>query len=432
MKRKRKGLIATACLAGVAFLAACTDETGVGPASVHTNHPSPASRTFVWDDEVTGSTGPGALYGLYKPPNWNGSVVYIGHGFIDAALPVDLPTGDNIPAVRDQLGALGYAVAYTSFSENGYAFADGVRRLHQLRGLAASNFGPAARHYLLGYSLGAQVSQALAETHPDEYDGALLTCGVVGGTTFQFSYLGDVRNLFDFFYPNVLPGGVDWMPPGVNPYTDIVPPALAAIQANPTGAGIIMQLVQTPIPGSNLNEKIQSLLTALVWHARGVDDLLNRVHGNLPYDNVKTIYSSANPALADVLAGINATIDRYDATDDAVAWALKNYEPSGAINFPVLTLHTTMDQSVPFEHEARYFTNVNAAGSGLAGSTVDQPVRPLQLHGGRGCGDVLGPRELGRERGEADPVVRLAVAHEARLRGQHSGGGAFHMIRLVG
>ena len=363
MQRKWKGLITK--LAGVVLLAACADATGPGPVRAHDNPPvAPLPSTdFAWDAEVTGSTGPGALYGLYKPPNWNGKVVYIGHGFIDAALPVALPTGDNIPLVRDQLGALGYAVAYTSFSENGYAFADGVRRVRQLRGLVASNFGPASKHYLMGFSLGAQVSQALAEKNPDEYNGALLMCGVVGGTTFQFSYVGDIRNLFDFFYPNVLPGGVDWMPPGVNPYTDIIPPALAAITANPTGAGIIMQLQQTPLPGSNLNEKIQSLLTALVWHARGVDDLLNRIHGNLPYDNVQTIYSSANPALAGVLAGVNATIARYDATDDAVAWALKNFEPSGVISFPVLTLHTTMDQSVPFGHETRYAGIVNSAGS---------------------------------------------------------------------
>lgn len=363
MQRNWKGLIATACLAGVALLGACADATGVGPVKVRDNHPLAAPRALVWDEEITGSTGPGALYALYKPPSWNGKVVYIGHGFIDAALPLALPTGDNIPLVRDELGALGYAVAYTSFSENGYAFADGVRRMRQLRGHVASKFGPATKHYLLGFSLGAQISQALAENNPDEYNGALLMCGVVGGTTYHFSYLGDVRNLFDFFYPNVLPGGVDWMPAGVNPNTDIIPAAIAAITANPTGAGIIMQLNQTPIPGSNLNEKILALVTALVWHARGVDDLLNRIHGNLPYDNMQTIYASANPALAGVLAGVNATIDRYDATDDAVAWALKNYEPSGIISFPVVTLHTTMDQSVPFGHEARYAGIVNTAGT---------------------------------------------------------------------
>ena len=362
MQAKWKGLITMT--AGVTLLAACADATGpVGARDIHPPVAPLPSGDFVWDAEITGSTGPGALYGLYKPPDWNRKVVYIGHGFIDAAQPVALPVGDSIPFVRDQLGALGYAVAYTSFSENGYAFADGVRRLRQLRGLVASNFGPATKHYLLGYSLGAQVAQALAENNPDEYNGALLACGVVGGTTFHFSYLGDIRNLFDFFYPNVLPGGVDWMPPGINPYTVIPPLVIAAVSANPTGLGVIMQLRQTPLPGSNMNEIVKSLITALVWHARGVDDLLNRVHGNLPYDNVQTIYSSANPALAGVLAGVNATIARYDATDDAVAWALRNYEPSGAIRFPVVTLHTTMDESVPFGHEARYAGIVNTAGS---------------------------------------------------------------------
>ena len=349
-------------LAGVAVLAACTDATGVGPRDNHPMATPSANGAFVWDEVIEGSTGPGALYGLYKPPNWNGDVVYYGHGFIDAALPIVRPTGDSLNYVRDALGALGYAVAYTSFSENGYAFADGVRRMHQLRGLVASAFGRPERSYLMGHSLGAQVAQALAEDET-QYDGALLMCGVVGGTTYHFSYLGDVRNLFDFFYPGVLPGGVDWMPPNVNPNTDIIPQAVGAITGNPTGAGIIMQLDQTPIPGSNLNEKVFALVYALAWHSRGVNDLLNRVHGHLPYDNAQTTYSSLNPALAGVLAVLNASIDRYSATDDAVAWTENNFEPSGALSIPVLTLHTTMDQSVPFGHEARYAGIVNAAGS---------------------------------------------------------------------
>ena len=100
------------------------------------------SSSSVWARQITGETGPGAQYAFFVPANWNGTVVYYAHGIVDAALPVALPTGDGFPDVRDALGALGYAVAYSSFSENGWAVKDGAESTHKLRGL----FGLRLRH----------------------------------------------------------------------------------------------------------------------------------------------------------------------------------------------------------------------------------------------------------------------------------------------
>ncbi|HEU4747874.1 MAG TPA: hypothetical protein VFS56_05190, partial [Gemmatimonadaceae bacterium] len=90
-----------------------------------------------WAKIVEGETGPGSLYALYIPANWNGDAVYYAHGVRppEPWAPISLDNQDNFFAVRDALGALGYAFAYSSFSENGLAVKDGAQRTHQLRGL---------------------------------------------------------------------------------------------------------------------------------------------------------------------------------------------------------------------------------------------------------------------------------------------------------
>ena len=131
---------------------------------------------------VEGQTGPGALYALDLPEAWNGDLVVYAHGIVDPVLPVALPSSqDNFIAIRDTLLARGYAVASSSFSENGFALKDAVQRTHQLAGLFTSRFSHPRRVLLAGHSLGSMAALQLAETYPTLYDGALVMCGFVGG-----------------------------------------------------------------------------------------------------------------------------------------------------------------------------------------------------------------------------------------------------------
>src|SRR4051794_21344211 len=105
---------------------------------------------------IEGVTAGGAQYGLAMPDAWNGDLVIYGHGIVDPGLPVQLPsTQDHFSVLRDALLGRGFAVAYTSYSENGYALKDAVQRLHQLSGLFANRFGPPGKTFLVGHSLGA-------------------------------------------------------------------------------------------------------------------------------------------------------------------------------------------------------------------------------------------------------------------------------------
>ncbi|MEO7966442.1 MAG: hypothetical protein ABIT38_21295, partial [Gemmatimonadaceae bacterium] len=287
--------------------------------------------------------------------------------FRDVTQAVDLRDQDQLYAVRDALGAEGYAVAYSSYSENGFAIKDGVQRTHQLRGLLANELsGSPKRNYLVGHSLGSGVSLSLAEQFRGQYDGALLMCGIVGGSLAQTEYLGHVRALFDVFYPGVLPGDAINVPPGT---TLTLPQLIAAVSANPLGLFAIGSTAQTPLPfvpnGSPTNPAsvafqtlLGSLYGGLVFQLRGAENIKELTHGFSPFDNKTTIYSTGTPLLPPnplngMLAAANASVTRYIMPPPAVAYLSQHFMPTGALKIPVLTVHNTWDPVVPASiHEA--------------------------------------------------------------------------------
>lgn len=344
----------------MAVVAACSDRNPVYPGGATAVHrPTPdALGAVTWAEQVTGETGPGSTYSLNVPTNWNGKLVVYVHGFVDVALPVTLP---SIGGLRDAIGAAGYAIAYSSFSENGYNFRDGLQRTHQLRGLFVSKIGLPTQTLVMGHSLGGIITLALAERFPGQYDGALPMCGVVGGTRREIQYIGDVRALFDYFYPGVLPGNAVSLPIITDLNQQIIIPARNAILANPTGAFVMAGVAQTPIPGITPTETIRSVLTALGFHARGLADLTDRAQGRAPFGNEGVTYASA--VYGAFMPALNAGVDRFTLAPNASQWLVQNYEPSGALSIPVLTLHTTRDPVVPAFHETILGTRAATAGS---------------------------------------------------------------------
>jgi hypothetical protein len=373
-------------LAGISLAAiSCTDQSplsplidpGVGTASVTT------AGTGPWARVVEGETGPGSLYALYIPTNWNGDAIYYAHGIRPPLDPITLGDQDNFFAVRDALGALGYAFAYSSFSENGLAIKDGAQRTYQLRAfLNAELPGKPQRSYLAGYSLGALVALDVAERFSGQYDGVLAMCGMVGGTPRELQYVGDVRALFDYYYPGVLPGNVISVP---TPLTipEVQSRVIAAISANPLGLYAIASTAQTPLafaPVGNVGDPaspafqslVGSLITALYYQLLGTPDVLGRTHGHSPYDNRSITYTMGTlvaPApvpsalIASLIANSNVGVARYDITPDAQNYLDKYYVPTGGLKIPVVSVHNVWDPLVPFFHEAAFGQTVAAAGA---------------------------------------------------------------------
>lgn len=399
MRRTTLPLIVGAILTA----ASCTDQSPTAPSvtGLNASRVTTTPGTGPWARVVEGETGPGSLYALYIPANWNGDAVYYAHGIRppEPYAPISLDDQDNFFAVRDALGALGYAFAYSSFSENGLAVKDGAQRTHQLRGLLASQLPTAPRRsYLTGYSLGALSALELGERFPAEYNGVLTMCGMVGGTPLELQYVGDVRALFDYYYPNVLPGDVIGVPsPPLTP-AEVQARVIAAITptaANPgatLGLFAIASTAQTPLayaPVGSLGDPsspafqslVGSLVTALYYQLLGTPDVLGRTHGHSPYANRSATYAfgtlaSPSSALEQVIramiAGSNAGVKRYDTTPDAANYLDHNYVPDGNLQIPVVSVHNMFDPLVPAFHEQALASA--ALDAGRAGNLVQRAV----------------------------------------------------------
>jgi len=87
---------------------------------------------------------------------------------------------------------------------------------HQLLGQFANRYGAPTRTFVLGISMGGAIGLKLTETYPDQIDGSLLVSGVVGGSRAEVNYIGDVRVLWDYFYPGTIPGSLFDVPQGAD------------------------------------------------------------------------------------------------------------------------------------------------------------------------------------------------------------------------
>jgi pimeloyl-ACP methyl ester carboxylesterase len=362
--------------------AGCGDETPVSPSS------SAGPLTTVVETTggvrtLEGETGPGAKYALAVPEDWNGRLVLYSHGYRDPETPVDLRDQDNLAVLRERLIEEGYAIGYSSYSENGFAVKDGMQRTQQLRGIFASEVGQPSQILLMGHSLGGLIALGLAERFPQHYAGALVMCGIGGGSAMEVNYIASIRVLFDFFYPGVLPGNLLSLPAGTVPQRDIEAPAVAAMTATlATGSpqsmqgafaiAALMEGMGTPIPfiqtlgtPTTIETLVGSIVYALSFHARGFQDLIDRTHGQSPFDNRLTVYSGALPP--SVLAAVNAPtaeggVQRFSTTPAAQNHLRKYYQPSGNLQIPLVTLNNPFDPISPRFHMTAYRGRVAAAG----------------------------------------------------------------------
>ena len=317
------------------------------------------TQVVIADDIIDGNFGPGAIYRMVRPTNWNGSLILYAHGYTSSDLPVALPTEGD--ALINALAPQGFAIAFTSFSENGWAVKEGSQQTLQLLGLFTSKFGQANKVYLSGGSMGGLITIKLVEQHPNAFVGSLALCPVAGGSRQLFNYYGNTRALFDYFYPGVLPGNAGDVSQNINLSNDIALPALAAIQSDPSGALALANVTQTPIPFANELELVESVVTALVSNAESYQGLSPQIHDQPFFDNQNVVYSSAilPPPL---LTTINASIGRYSASPSALAYLDHYYEPNGELTIPMVVLYTSRDPRVPGFNQSSYLDRVTEAG----------------------------------------------------------------------
>ena len=317
------------------------------------------------DPPVVGCTDgsvEGSLTRLCFPSNWNGDLIVYAHGYVEPQAPLAVP--ENVlggTPVEDLVNALGYAYATTSYRANGLVADAAVDDIAALEEMVRRTVRPdPARVYLVGVSEGGLVATLAAEREPDRFTGALAACGPIGDFARQIDYLNDVRVVFDYLFPGVLPGTVD-APPAelVEGWTSTYAPAVAsAIAADPDRGFELAAVVGIPAEGLDAATLAETVVALLRYNVLGTMDAQTRLGGQ-PYDNADRVYTGS----ADD-AALNAGVARFTADPTARA-ALARFETGGDPGIPLSIIHTTGDPIVPFFHQSLYVEK--ATGAGAAG-----------------------------------------------------------------
>ena len=349
--RSMKRMLTGAILLGVAGSAGCSSD-GATPTSAP--HAALSLVSAAGAQVITGDFGPGANYVLYKPADWNGDLVLLAHGYgPPPLLPAD---GYLDPALRDGLLAQGYAVAASAFSYGGFFIKDAMVRTAQLENLARQSFGRPTHTYLMSISLGASVVMRLAEQNPKKYAGVMPICGIVGGVPYELNHFFNTRALFDYYFPGVLPGDAvnnpGWIDLGA---------VYTALGGDVAKAKKLADIDQVKMTYSSDAEMMDDVAWALFFNAFPpfISDVLTQTHGHPFFDNSTLQYTGSGDD-----ATLNAGVQRFSATPDALNVLQNLYSPTGKLLIPVLSLHTRYDNIVPVRHEYVYEQLAVAAGSG--------------------------------------------------------------------
>lgn len=317
----------------------------------------------------------GAQYRICLPTAvpWNGDLLVFAHGYVPADAPVaipeeqlELPDGTYLP---DLVTDLGYAFAMSSYRLNGLAIKEGLDDTAEVVQIFADLHGTPAHVFLAGVSEGGLIAALAAERRPDVFSGALATCGPVGDFRRQVNYFGDVRVLFDYFFPGVLPGSAVSVPQEVMDNWETVyrPAVQAALLGNPLNTAQLLSTARVPFNPADPATGVDAILQALWYNVFATNDSVAKLGGQ-PFDNATRRYRGS---LND--SQLNATVARFTADPAALAEIAAFYQTSGLLAMPVVTLHTLGDPVVPYWHEPAYRWKVFASGASALHHNVPSP-----------------------------------------------------------
>lgn len=294
----------------------------------------------------------GALYRICLPDSWNGELVLWAHGYVNPADPLRIPD-DQLPdgtPISDVINLLGFAYATTSYSKNGLAVKQGVADIVDLVSIFKAEHGEPDRVILTGASEGGIITALALEKHPDVFDGGVSACGPIGNFRKQIDYIGDFAVVFDYFFPGVVPASPTGVPQEVidNWGSVYIPQVQQAIAADPQATEQLLRVTGAPHDPVDPSTIEQTVLGVLWYAVHATNDAIDTLGGQ-PFGNTNRIYRGSDNDLL-----LNLSVLRVQADPAALAEIQAHYETTGHLEDPMVTLHTTGDEIVPFWHQPRY------------------------------------------------------------------------------
>jgi pimeloyl-ACP methyl ester carboxylesterase len=367
--------------------------TNVAHAETRVSHISSSCINPSGTNTLQGTLG-GAYYTIQVPSNWNGTLVLYSHGYVFATSPLLNPAPDaGDPLTGAALLKQGYALAGSSYSQNGWALQQAFNDQIALLNFFDATCGRPISTIAWGHSLGGIITAGLIQLYPDRFAGALPMCGVVAGGVGTWNQALDSAFAFNV----LLAGNALSIVHITNPtgaYTQ-AQSVLASAQHTPQGqARIALAAALGDIPGwfvpaspepaskdfttQEFNQYLweSKVDFAFAFFARA--ELEARAGGN-PSWNTDVNYrkqlelSSASREVVALYkqAGLDLNKDlktlaaatRITADSGAVAYLSRYIIFNGGLNIPVLTMHTTGDGLVVNQDEQAYASVVRSEGN---------------------------------------------------------------------
>jgi len=319
-------------------------------------------------------TEPGAgdeVHTICVPEDWNGGLILWAHGYVFSSEPITishiyLPGMElSIPEIA---GLLGYAFAASSYSKNGYAVEEGIEDTHALYHQFVVSYAEPTYTYILGASEGGLITVKLMESYPDIFDGGLALCGPIGGLHHEMPHVADFRLVFDYFFPDLLRGNAISVPLDAWQYWETGGPdtteqgyyydIIEAIQDHPWRTAQLFTVTEVCTDWQSPESVADSATHLLSYSIFATNDMSETVGGN-PYDNQSTWYRGS---YCDWCLNRPGGVDRFQADPGAVEEIMR-FAPTGEIEAPLVTLHTTCDPLVPFWNELIYWKLAQAQGN---------------------------------------------------------------------
>src|SRR5258708_1631624 len=146
--------------------------TNVAHAQTGTAHISSSCINPSGTTTLKGALG-GANYTIQVPSNWNGTLVLYSHGYVSSTSPLLNPAPDaGDPLTGAALLQQGYALAGSSYSQNGWALQQAFNDQTLLLDFFNTTCGQPTRTIPWGHWLGGILTAGLVQLNPHRFSGA--------------------------------------------------------------------------------------------------------------------------------------------------------------------------------------------------------------------------------------------------------------------
>jgi hypothetical protein len=320
---------------------------------------------------VSGQDAAGAWYVAAIPPNWNRRLIVHAHGGPRTGTPEASDSLEDLDRFSVMIRH-GYAWIGSTYRRGGYGVRMAAEDTDSSREIFWSLFGRPERTLLHGQSWGGNVAAKTAELYiGDEvagwnYDGVLITNGVVSGGTRAYGFRADLRAVYQYYCANHPAPDEPTYPLWQGLPLDSLMTRADLRRRIESCTGVDLPAGRrSPEQAARLRDILAvtgvaeaQLVSHMAWATFLFRDMVQlRLEGRNPFDNSTRVYSGS----ADD-AALNAGVERFTADPQGVALLAHDADLTGRIERPTLTLHALHDPTVNFSVEAVYARTVAAAG----------------------------------------------------------------------